>query len=469
MQKPWLDDATSLADAVRKGEVRAADALEASLHAIETSKLNAIAHLDAEGARRRAEEIDGEVRAGKDPGLFAGVPLLQKDMGHVKGMPTTYGSVVYKDNVVDYDSIDLGRLRAAGAIVLGKATTSEFGLVPYTATKLFGATRNPWNLERTPGGSSGGPAAAVAGGLVSASTASDGGGSIRIPAHYTGLVGMKGTFGRIPRGPKARNGPLTSHWGTVSRSVRDTARWFEVASGYHPRDQFSLPRVEGWERDLGTQNLRGLRVAFSADLGGIATLEPEVRRLVAEAAEALIAETGMKHVDIPLDIPENAARWGTAGAPGLFNDLKDAWPDCKDDLTYEIQASMMFMDKYRVWHASSVDKFRVMMNEAMADVFEQCDVLLCAVNPHEAFVAEGPMPSHVGEVRVGRQNNGALTIPGNVTGYPAISIPAGLTNGGLPVGLQAYTRRHADKLLLDLALVLERIRPWPLVAPGSPI
>ncbi len=467
--KPWLDDSCSLADAVRAGEVKAADVLEASLDAIAASKVNAVAHLDANGARRRAEEIDRDVAAGKDPGLFAGVPVLAKDMGHVRGMPTTYGSIPYKDNIVDYDSIDVGRLRAAGAIILGKSTTSEFGLVAYTATKLCGVTRNPWNLERTPGGSSGGPSAAVAGGLVPASTASDGGGSIRIPAHYTGLVGLKGTFGRVPRGPKARNGPLTSHWGTVSRSVRDTARWFEVVSGYHPRDQFSIPRVEGWERDLASSDLRGLRVAFSPDLGGIATLEPEVRRVVTEAGETLIAETGMKRVEVKLDIPENGTRWATAGAPGLFNDLKEFWPDCKDDLTYEIEASMRFMENYRVWHAASVDKFRVMINETMADVFEQCDVLLCATNPHEAFVAEGPMPSRVEGERVGRNNNGALTIPGNVSGYPAISIPAGLTKNGLPVGLQAYTHRYEDKRLLDLALVLERVRPWPLVAPGAPV
>ena len=265
------------------------------------------------------------------------------------------------------------------------------------------------------------------------------------------------------------NGPVTSHWGTVIRTVRDTARWFDVVSGYHPRDQFSLPKIEGWERDLGTRDVRGLRVAFSADLGGIATLETDVRRAVTEAAETLIAETGMQRVEVKLDIPENATRWATAGAPGLFNDLKEFWPDCADDLTYEIKAAMLFMENYRVWHPASVDKFRVLVNEAMADVFEQCDVLLCAVNPHEAFVAEGPMPSSVEGERVGRQNNGALTIPGNVTGYPAISIPTGLTANGLPVGLQAYTHRFDDQVLLDLALVLERIRPWPLVAPGAPL
>ena len=467
--KAWLDDFTSLAEAVRRGEVRASDALEGSLEAIAASNLNAVCYLDAERAHAQAARIDAQVAEGSDPGLLAGIPLLVKDLEHAAGMPTTRGSVVYKDDVIDHDSTHVARLRAAGAIIVGKATASEFGLVPYTATKLHGVTRNPWNLERTPGGSSGGPAAAVAGGLVPAATASDGGGSIRIPAHYTGLVGLKGTMGRVPRGPNARNGPLTSHWGTVSRSVRDTARWFEVVSGYHPRDPFSLPRIEGWERDLGSRNLRGLRVAFDADLSGLATLEQEVRRVVTEAAETLIAESGMQRVEVKIDIPENATRWATAGAPGLFNDLKEFWPDCAEDLTYEIRQSMMFMDKYRVWHAASVDKFRVLMNEAMADIFEQCDVVLCAVNPHEAFAAEGPMPSYVEGVRVGRQNNGALTIPGNITGYPAISIPAGLNAHGLPVGLQAYTRRHDDQLLLDLALVLERARPWPLTAPGAPI
>ena len=466
--QPWLGDASSLADNIRHGDVRSVDAVEASLTAIAASKLNAIAYLDAEDARRQAADIDRRVAAGEDPGLLAGVPLLVKDLEHAKGMPTTHGSVVYKDNVVDHDSIDVGRLRAAGAIIMGKATASEFGLVAYTATKLHGVTRNPWNLERTPAGSSGGSAAAVSGGLVPAATASDGGGSIRIPAAYTGLVGMKGTFGRIPRGPKARNGPLTSNWGTVARTVRDAARWYDITSGYHPRDAFSLPRIDGWEDGLGTREIAGLRVAVVPDLGA-AVLEREVARVVTEAADVLVAETGMRRVDANIRFPEKAAAWLNAGAPGLFNDLKQFWPDCRDDLTYEIRFGMEFMENYRIWHAASVDRFRADLNELMADIFEQVDIILCATSPQEAFAAEGPMPSRVDGVKVGRNNNGALTIPANISGYPAISIPAGLTVNGLPVGLQAIARRHEDALLLDLALAMERTRPWPLVAPGAPI
>lgn len=465
--KPWLDDASSLADAVRRGEARAADALEGSLAAIAASKLNAVVHLDADGARRQAETIDRRVAAGEDPGLLAGVPLLVKDLEDAAGMPTTHGSVPYRDNVADHDSIHVSRLRAAGTVIVGKSAASEFGFVAYTATKLHGVTRNPWNLERTPAGSSGGSAAAVAGGLVPAATGSDGGGSIRLPAAFCGLVGMKGTFGRIPRGPGARNGPLTSLWGTTARSVRDAARWYDVASGYHPRDAFSLPRVDGWERGLGTHDLRGLRVALAPDLG-CAVVHPDVIRVVTDAADALIDAAGLARVGIDLRLPEKGTAWATAGAPSLYNELKDYWPDCKDDLTFEIRAAMQFMDSYRVWHAASGDNFRAAMNEAMADLFEQVDVVLCAVSPVEPFAAEGPMPNHVGETKVSPYNNGALTIPANISGYPAISIPAGLSPAGLPIGLQAYARRHEDALLLDLALVMERARPWPLVAPGAP-
>lgn len=465
---PWLDDACSLADAIRRGDVRCADAVEGSLNAIAASRLNAVVFLDSDGARRQAEAIDRQVAAGGDPGRFAGVPLLVKDLEHAQGMPTTYGSVPYKDNIADHDSTDVARLRAAGAVIMGKSAAPEFGLVAYTATKLHGVTRNPWDLSRTPAGSSGGSAAAVSGGLVPLATASDGGGSIRKPAAFCGLVGLKGTFGRIPRGPRAENGPLTSCWGTVSRSVRDTARWFEVASGYEPRDPFSLPRIDGWERDLGTRDLRGLRVAVAPDLG-CATISDEVRRVVTDAAHALVEATGMQRTDIDVRLPEGGAKWMNAGAPSLFNELKDFWPACRDDLTYEIRFSMDWTaEHYRVWHAASVDRFRVVLNEAMADLFEQTDVVLCATDPVEPFAAEGPMPSHVDGQRVGRNNNGALTIPANITGYPAISIPAGLTRDGLPVGLQAYARRHEDAILLDLALAMERARPWPLVAPGAP-
>jgi aspartyl-tRNA(Asn)/glutamyl-tRNA(Gln) amidotransferase subunit A len=466
--QPWLEDACSLADAIRRRDIRATDALEASLDAIGRSQVNAVAYLDAEGARRQAEEIDRRIAVGEDPGLFAGVPMLIKDGQDVAGMPTAEGSLLFKDRVAERDSTMVERLRSAGAVFVGKSTMSEFGFVAYANTKLCGITRNPWNTERTPAGSSSGSAAAVAAGLVPIASGGDGGGSIRLPASFCGLLGMKGTYGRIPRGPRADHGPLTVVVGPLARSVRDAARWYDVTSGYDPRDPFSLPRIDGWEAGLGKSTLKGLRVAVAPGMDA-ALLHPEVERIVSDAADALVDATGLRRVDIDVRMPEGGTAWATAGWPSLLNDLKGKWPDCREDLTFEIQWAMDHAPDYRLWHAAKVDRFRVEMNEALADLFEQTDVVLCATNPIEPFNAEGPMPRFVGEVKVSPYNSAALTIPGNVSGYPAVSMPAGLTEGGLPIGLQAYARRHEDALLLDLALAFERARPWPLVAPNAPV
>lgn len=465
----WLDDACSLADAIRRGEVKSADVTEASLKAIEASELNALTYLDAEGARRQAQQIDERIVKGEDPGLFAGVPLLVKDVEDAKGMPTSHGSVVFKDKIAEEDCTHVARLRAAGCVILGKSATSEFGFVAYTSTKLHGVTRNPWNLERTPAGSSGGSAAAVAGGLVPLATGGDGGGSIRLPAAYTGLVGMKGSFGRIPKGPRAAFGPLTAVKGSVARSVRDAARWYDVASGYDIRDPFSLPRIDGWEERLGAREVKGLRVAVSPNLGN-AVVHPDVQRVAMAAADVLIEATGMQQVDgFEVKLPENGIAWASGGLPSLVADLEEHWPDCENDLTFEIAFAMRAAPTYRAKHGASVERFRVEMNEAMADLFEKVDVVLCPTSPMEPFNAEGPMPNRVGEVPISPYNAGALTIPANISGFPAISIPAGLSENGLPIGLQAIARRHEDALLLDLAYAMEKAQPWPLVAPSAPV
>jgi aspartyl-tRNA(Asn)/glutamyl-tRNA(Gln) amidotransferase subunit A len=465
--KPWLDDACSLADAIRRGDIRSADAVEASLEAIANSKLNALTYLHAEGARQQADEIDARIARGEDPGLLAGVPVLVKDVEDAAGWPTTHGSLVFKENLAEEDCTHVARLRAAGAVLVGKSATSEFGFVAYTSTKLHGVTRNPWNLERTPAGSSGGSAAAVAGGLVPIATGGDGGGSIRIPASYCGLVGMKGSFGRIPRGPRAAMGQLAAVKGTLARSVRDAARWYDITSGYDPRDAFSLPRQDGWEARLGTRGVQGMRVAVSIDLGN-AVVHPEVRAIVSEAADVLVEAAGLKRIDIDVNVPENGIAWASAGLPSLVADLQEHWPEREQDFTMEIAFAMRASPTYRAKHAAGVERFRVEMNEAMADLFEKTDIVLCATSPMEPFGAEGPMPYNVGEVSVSPYNAGALTIPANLSGYPAISIPAGLSESGLPIGLQAYARRHEDALLLDLAEVMEQARPWPKVAPNAP-
>ena len=226
---------------------------------------------------------------------FGGVPIGVKELDEVAGWPYTYASVPFADRVATATSTMVHRIRdLGGAVLAGQTTASEFGGMNFTRTVLHGTTCNPWQLDRTPGGSSGGTAAAVAGGVLTLGTAGDGGGSIRIPAGFCGLVGLKATFGRIPLSPNARYGNLTGVVGCLSRSVRDTARWFDVANGHDARDPLSLARVEGWEDGLGSlgDQLRGMRVAVVDDWGG-ATVSPAMWNVLEAAADDLIADAGL--------------------------------------------------------------------------------------------------------------------------------------------------------------------------------
>jgi aspartyl-tRNA(Asn)/glutamyl-tRNA(Gln) amidotransferase subunit A len=308
----------------------------------------------------------------------------------------------------------------------------------------------------------------VAGGLVPIASGGDGGGSIRIPSGYSGLFGLKATYGRFPRGPYAEIEPLTVVLGCVARSVRDSARWLDAVNGYDPRDPHSLPRVEGWESGLGTRDVSGLRVALDPTMGGT-VIHPEVEAIVRDMAEAVIKAAGLTRVDVDIEFPQPGPVWAMAGLPGAVNLLQKFIPDRADELTDDLRMGLGFAEMYRVEHAARLEDFRVKMNEAMADLFEQVDMVICATNPYEAFAAEGPVPSKIGDELVNPFDTGRLTIPANMTGHPAVSIPAGLTKAGLPVGMQVYGRRHEEALLLDLALAAERERPWPLVATGAPV
>ncbi|MGH2760607.1 MAG: amidase [Actinomycetota bacterium] len=461
MTEPWLGDACSLVDAMRAGDVTPSEALDASLKAIESSRLNAFSFVDAEGAHERA--------AGADTSLpFGGLPLGIKELDGLVGWPNTEASLVYKDRKFTRQTTMIERLLGAGVVPVGQCTASEFGGLNVSITKLNGITGNPWNPERTAGGSSGGSSSAVAGGLVPIATGGDGGGSIRIPAAFNGLLGMKGTAGRIPRGPHAEIAPMTVVLGCQARSVRDVARWYDVCGGHDSRDPYSLPKVKGWERDLGSHDLRGRRVAVSPTLG-TAVVRDDICDLIAETAEVLARDAGLEIVDVPVRLPDLGPEWAMSNLVQLRKSLGDLWPGCKDDVTEEIAFGLSLAEQvYNLEMAGRVEAQRTEANEAMADLFDRVDFVISATNPDVAYPAHVTISFKVGDVQVPPQNNGALTIPANIVGNPAVSIPAG-TLDGLPVGLQVMGRHHEDALLLDLALTAERERPWPLVAPGAPL
>ncbi|MFM8902741.1 MAG: amidase [Actinomycetota bacterium] len=456
---PWRGDAVSLVEAFRNGERSPAEELKATFAAIDKSELNAFCFLDREAAVRDANNADVSLP-------FGGVPIGIKELDLVAGWPDTEASMVFKDRLAKTTDTQVNRIcRVGGAIRIGQTNASEFGGVNLTRTVLHGATRNPWNRDRTPGGSSGGSASAVAGGLVTLATGGDGGGSIRIPAGFTGLLGLKATFGRVPRGPGAPNGNLTTVIGCLSRSVRDTARWFDVVNGHEPHDPLSLQRTSGWESGLGTISTKDLRVAVVPNFGG-GVVSPAMWQVIERAAEELVESAGLKRRDVvDLSLPRLGAAWSITGMAAIAFQLGDQWPACADQLTPEIRYGIeRTANLYGVEARGKFEQRRTELNNRMSQIFSEVDLIITASNPDVAFNAEGPLPDTFGGVVGGAGNNGVLTFPANIYGNPGVSVPVGFVDG-LPVGMQIMARHFEEPLLLDLALDIERRAPWPLTSP----
>ena len=460
---PWLGDACSLVEEFRAGRRSPREEMQATLEAVKNSKLNAVSFVDEEGALERASRADISLP-------FGGIPMGVKELDNVTGWPATEASVPFADRKATYTGTMVTRLiERGGATHFGLTTASEFGGVNVTRTVLNGVTRNPWNLERTPGGSSGGGAAGVAGGLFALGTGGDGGGSIRIPAGFNGLVGLKATYGRIPRGPHAEYSNLTVNIGGMTRSVRDTARWFDICNGHDTTDPLSLPKVSGWEDGLGSTPVAGLRVAIVPDWGG-AVVSPAMWNVLLEAADHLVASAKLRRVDgVNTELPRMGAAWSISGMIEIASALGDMWPACAEDLTPEMRMGLQLTEgRYNAAERAKIEARRTALNMRMAEIFQQVDLVITASNPDVAFIAEGPLPNTFGGVKAGAGNNGLLTFPCNLHGNPGISVPAG-TVDGLPVGLQIIGPHFSEQVLLELAHVLERERPWPLTAPSAPI
>jgi aspartyl-tRNA(Asn)/glutamyl-tRNA(Gln) amidotransferase subunit A len=461
---------------IQLGAYTATALLERCIAEIEAHNeaLNAFVHLDLAGARSAAVEVDRRIAAGESVGPLAGVPFGVKDLEDCAGMPTSHGSLLYAgDGPVAHDSIHVGRLREAGAIPIGKTAAPEFGTLQYTRSKALGTTRNPWDLTRTPGGSSGGSAAAVAAGLVPFCTGSDGGGSTRIPASFSGLVGMKPSHGRIPS-PSA-DPSQTAVLGVEVTTVRDAARHLDLTSGPHDVDRLSLPEpAVSYEDAIDSLDLSGLRIGWSSDLG-FAVVDPEVEDVTRAAAEVAAAAAGSSLVEVDVRLTDPVRTWLTTGALTTWIDVfgKMEYPDRLGELTpFVIHALESSADRPMRTLVKSLMR-RQQLSEEVATLFEEVDVLLTPTTAVPAFAAEGPPPLTIaGEdlvERFGPVAAGAMSVPftmvGNLCWNPACSVPAGLVGPGLPIGLQIMGRRHADDVVLRLARLFELARPWPRHAP----
>jgi len=453
-----FQDAPALTELVRRRQISPRELLQTFAAAIERLNpvLNAFVALALDRAEQEASELERRLAAGEDPGPLAGLPLGVKDLENVAGLPTTFGSRAFRENVAAFDDVHVARLRAAGAIVVGKTNTPEFGHLPYTTNDLFGATRNPWDPERTPGGSSGGSAAALASGMVPLVTASDGGGSIRIPACYTGLFGLKPTFGLVPIAPRT---PLPwldiSCYGPLTRSVRDAALFLDVVAGPHPLDPTSIPRpVPSYVAAVAVRPAR-LRIACSRTLG-VTRLQREVERAFDEAVRTL-AELGHEVEEIPDTIAETGGWWPRMTGFQALASLWDVYVARGDEFTDRYRATLDAAHDVAAVDFREFYTLRAQLVEWTAGLFERYDLLATPTLPTEPFAAEGPIPTELD----GQPFNAiAFTYPFNFTGHPAVSLPAGWTDGGLPCGLQLVAPRFREDLLLQVSREFEEARPW---------
>ncbi len=458
---------------VRSGELSATELVRECLDAIErlNPALNAFVFVDEEGALAEAAKVDSAVREQRlsELGPLAGVPFGVKDLDDCAGMPTTRGSRWFANRPARAaDAIHVGRLRAAGAIALGKTATPEFGAWAYTASPLLGVTRNPWDLARTPGGSSGGSSAAVSSGMVPFATASDGGGSIRTPASFTGLVGLKNSYGRIPTlgdTHVAQNSVV----GSVTTTVTDTALLLDVMAGADDRDRTCLPDPGARYVDaLDATDLSGLRVAWSVDLG-FAVVDPEVARLCERAATAFIDATGATRVDRPIVLEDYVRTYAAVEGVDRFVGVdRDLWENRRDELDPRSASGWSYLStKTLPWLAHVEDVRRTLVND-VADIFREVDLIVTPMSSMPPFAAEGPMPTTINEVEVHAGMSVVLAMLANLVNLPALSVPAGLTGSKLPVGLQVIGPRFREDLLLASASRYERAHPWPRHCPATP-
>lgn len=458
-------DATSIAAAIAGGEVAAVDVVEAAVARVEERNpaLNAIVSLRAEAALLEAKAIV----PGSSP--LAGVPFVIKDLGaEVAGLPATSGSRLFANRVATADSELVARYRRAGLIVLGMTNTPEFGLNASTEPALHGPTRNPHDTNRSPGGSSGGTSAAVAGGIVPAGHASDGGGSIRIPASACGLVGLKPTRGRTPTYPNlgALSAPLSVQH-ALTRTVRDSALLLDVAAGPMPGDPVRAPApARPFLEEVGAPPGR-LRIAFSELRPDGQALHPACAAAVRQLADILVSLGHEVEEAAPTMPPGEAMTALAIGMAAPMASRIDAWLTATgrnlaaDDLEpftrvlYDMGKGLSGIDVVRALEAVEL------VGHAVGPFFDRYDLLLTATIA-EPPPALGVLDTMSPEVMYARASDfSAMTSVYNITGQPAISLPTGRDHDGMPIGTQLAARFGNEALLLRIAAQIEATQPWP--------
>ena len=422
------------------------------------SKLNAFCLVDEQKALSAARESEGRWQKGEPLGLVDGIPTAIKDLILTKGWPTLRGSrTIAKDQPWDEDAPCVARLREHGAVFIGKTTTPEFGWKGVTDSPLTGITRNPWNTEMTPGGSSGGSAAAVATGMSAFAIGTDGGGSIRIPCGFTGLYGIKASFGRVPAYPLSPFGTV-AHVGPMTRTVKDAALMLTVISKPDHRDWYALPYDDHDYRVDLEQGIQGLRIAFSMDLGYV-SVDQEVAKLAEQAAQ-VFADLGANVEEVDPGFPnpwDCFTKIWFSGAAYLAQALNQEQRGQLDPGLLEIIEKG---ETYTLFDYMRAQHERGLLGKRMCRFHQDYDLLITPSLPIAAFPAGQEVPEQMKSDRWSSWT--PFTFPFNLTGQPAASVPCGFTSGGLPVGIQIVGPSYDDVTVLRASYAFETARPITL-------
>lgn len=473
---------TDLARRIDRGDVSPLEAVNAYLERVErrNDAVHAYSTVIGERAREEARTAERAVERGEETGPLHGVPIAIKDLFAFKeGVRHTFGSTVFKDFVPDRTAPVVERLEAAGAIVLGKTNTPEFGNRPTTDNELVGTTRTPFDVGRTAGGSSGGSAAAVADGLAAAAQGSDAGGSVRIPAACCGVYGFKPTFGRVPNGNRsnafAEHTPFIQH-GPLTRTVEDAALLLDVMAGPHPDDPFTHPGADSSYVESVGRSIDDLEIAYSPTLG-MFTIDSRVRETIDDAVDAFSAAGATVDevaIDFDRDPDEIRAAWKTlfqVMVADIVRQLDEAHGvDLLEDHASEIDSLVGSIVEagrdHSVMKYKRADAVRTDVYADISAVFDAYEILVTPTLAVPPFDAEKFGPSDVDGTEIDPFIDWILSWIFNMTDHPAASIPAGFVNGSLPVGMQLVGDRFADDDVLAASAAFERQRPWHDAYPG---
>ena len=442
-------------------ETSAVEVLEDHLAAIEriNPSINAIVTLAAESALAEARRLDGERSRGEVRGPLHGLPVVIKDVTPTKGMRTTYGSMAYADHIPDQDAEVVRRLRLAGAIILGKTNTPEFAAGANTVNEVFGATCNPWRTDLSPAGSSGGSAASVAAGLVPLAQGTDFGCSIRIPASFCGIVGVRTTPGLVP------NGPMRLPWdpgqvhGPLARSSEDAALMIDAMIGLDPYWPISAAPPWGSALDIvrASRSCAGLRVAFARDIAGFG-LDEEVEKICRSAAFAL-KEAGAEVEEIDLDASDGFEAYKTLRGEWMVGQQFERL-GMLDQFGVNLKGNVLAGLKLTTLQTAEAEQVREKVWARFKRHLEVYDYILTPASPVLPYSLTKAFPDEIGGKRLDNYIDWiAPCFLVTFTGFPAASIPAGLTASGLPVGIQIVGRRFDEPGILSVGKSMEALRP----------